>query len=280
VALKLGLALGVMSAAVCGSAAGTAAGQGVSLYAQSVRTAVAPATRGLEVLVLDLRTQEWLVDTFQRSDAFQGSDAEIPVGSLVKPFLALAYGRTHRSFPTVVCHGHVDRCWSAGGHGAMGVTEALAHSCNAYFLALARELRVSDIPYLPRPPEGASPAVLVGLVGDWRMAPRALVEGYAAMLAAPGSPAIAQVRAGMRGAAARGTAARVGVHPDGVLAKTGTAPCVDRACVATGDGLVVVAVPAVHPTLVMLVRRRGTTGAMTAENAGRILTRLEALHVE
>ena len=88
-----------------------------SLYSQSIETAIARSTPNLEVLVLDLRTHEVLANTFH-------SPTPIPVGSVVKPFLAAAYLKSHPS-PTVVCHGHPDRCWKAGGHGALTLSEAI-----------------------------------------------------------------------------------------------------------------------------------------------------------
>jgi cell division protein FtsI/penicillin-binding protein 2 len=158
----------------------------------------------------------------------------------------------------------------------MVLPEAIAQSCNAYFLALARGLATASIPYLPPPPDTA-PETLIGLNPAWRVAPMTLAGAYARLLAAPGH---ADVLAGMRGSATRGTAARLGPHPGGVLAKTGTAPCIDEPCRASGDGLLVAAVPAALPTLLLLVRKRATTGAMTAEAAGPILHQLEALHAE
>ena len=60
----------------------------------------------------------------------------VPMGSLIKPFLALAYGETHDfRFPIVTCDG--SHCWLPQGHGRINVTTAIAQSCNAYFLALA-----------------------------------------------------------------------------------------------------------------------------------------------
>lgn len=62
-------------------------------------------------------------------------------GSLVKPFLALAYGEQHGGrFPTVRCRGSRDRCWLPRGHGNLVLEEAIAQSCNAYFLELAAGL--------------------------------------------------------------------------------------------------------------------------------------------
>src|SRR5260221_550165 len=46
-------------------------------------------------------------------------DLPIPVGSLTKPFLALAYARTHTTFPHLPCKGSADRCWLPQGHGTL-----------------------------------------------------------------------------------------------------------------------------------------------------------------
>jgi cell division protein FtsI/penicillin-binding protein 2 len=193
--------------------------------------------------------------------------------------VALAYSQTHPGPRTVVCHGTPDRCWKPEGHGALTLTDAIAQSCNAYFLALAKDVGDTPIPYLP-PPPNTRPETLMGLSADWRIAPETLARAYAALLAGPASEAQREILAGMRGSAEHGTAAHLGRHPGGVLAKTGTAPCVDAHCAATGDGLTIAAVPAAHPTLLLLVRQRATNGATTAIAAGRILTQLEALHAE
>ncbi len=68
-------------------------------------------------------------------------DAARPVapGSLVKVFTALAYGEAHDNrFPEFVCGGEASGCWLPRGHGKIGIVEAVAHSCNAYFRVLAR----------------------------------------------------------------------------------------------------------------------------------------------
>lgn len=242
-----------------------------SLYAQSIQSALTPTTRNLEILVLDLRTHETLANTFAHPQT------PIPIGSLVKPFLAAAYLKTHSSAPTIVCHGHADRCWKPAGHGSVTLTQAIAQSCNAYFLALARDIPPADIPYLPPPPANALPETFLGLTSDWRISPEALANAYADMLSSsPDRP----ILEGMRDSARIGTASRIGAHPGGVLTKTGTAPCIDKPCKANGDGLVIAAVPAAHPTLLLLVRKRATTGAMTAAAANAILTQLESLHAE
>jgi len=245
-----------------------------TLYSQSLQTALTAQNPHLEFLLLNLRTHEVLANTF--------APTPIPAGSLLKPFIALAYASAHdETFPTVVCHGHSDRCWNPAGHGPMTLTNAIAQSCNAYFLHLAASLTpagLSSIPYLPAPPN-PSPETLIGLNPSWQITPASLAEAYAALLAAS-SPTQSAILAGMRASATHGTAARIGRHPGGVLAKTGTAPCVDRHCSATGDGLVLTAFPANDPTLLLLVRQRATNGATAAAAASRILSQLESLHAE
>src|SRR5215468_7516695 len=65
-------------------------------------------------LIIDVHTRQTL------AERWPDADIPVPVGSLVKPFLALAYGRT---FPELECDGK-----------RMKFGEALAKSCNGYFL--------------------------------------------------------------------------------------------------------------------------------------------------
>ncbi len=175
-----------------------------SLYAQSIQSALIPTTANLEILVLNLRTHETLADTFAHPQT------PIPVGSLVKPFLAAAYLKSHPTAPTIVCHGHPDHCWKPAGHGALTLTQAIAQSCNAYFLALARDIPPTDIPDLPQPPSSASPETLIGLNSSWRISPEALANAYAQLLSS--NPAMAILN-GMRDSARHGTANRIGPTP-------------------------------------------------------------------
>jgi hypothetical protein len=246
-----------------------------TLYSQSLQTALTRQNPHTEFLLYDLRTKAGLANTFP------DPNHPIPPGSLVKPFLALAYATTHPDFPTITCHGHSDLCWSTG-HGSLTLPDALAQSCNAYFLALARTLDPTHIPYLPPPPPNPTPETLIGLTSKWLISPADLIHAYAALLAAPPSPTRAAILNGLARSATHGTASPLGAIPGGVLAKTGTAPCrssgPDPPCKATGDGLILTAVPAAKPTLLLLVRQRATTGAGTAPAAARILTQLKAVH--
>jgi len=287
-----------------------------SLYGQAASALLNrnfPSDR-VEYLLLDLRTRQTL------AVRWPNAELPIPVGSLLKPFVALAYGEVHmgaysspsRQFPVLHCRGRRDGCWREGGHGSVALEQALAESCNAYFLALARDLsasingpgagsggglaaidHVSAAYGLPVPPtdsvtrqgELRIPRMLIGVTPEWRVSPIALARAYATLAAQSQSGFAGRLFSGMRLAArSGGTASKVGRHPGGVLAKTGTAPCVPGAypgsgrCVANGDGLVVVLTPAENPDLLLLVRQRGTTGAQTAEVAGQMLLRLEGMH--
>jgi cell division protein FtsI/penicillin-binding protein 2 len=204
----------------------------------------------------------------------QWADAEqpVPVGSLVKPFLSLAYGAT---FPEFVCKGAAGRCWLARGHGKLGFREALAQSCNAYFLNLARgvdgaTLAVTAAKFGIPGPTNDSAEARIGLGTAWRIAPLALVRAYAELASRAGEPRVDEILAGLRMAAETGTAKALG---RGVLAKTGTAACVAERRDA-GDGFVVVLEPAEEPRVALLVRVHGAPGAAAAKSAARILRRV------
>ena len=74
-----------------------------TLYSQSLQTALTRQNPHLEFLLYDLRTQTPLANTFPNPAQ------PIPPGSLVKPFLALAYAAANSAFPTITCHGHSDQ---------------------------------------------------------------------------------------------------------------------------------------------------------------------------
>ena len=237
-----------------------------TFYSQSLQTHLASRYPTLHLLVLDILTHKPLANTFPATP--------IAPGSLLKPFLAA----TPPMHPfQVTCRGHADRCWKP--HGEIRLTAAIAQSCNAFFLAWAALLDPAAIPFLPAPPARPTPADLIGLTSAWHLEPLALAHAYAALLTSALTPAA--IRAGMALSATTGTAAQIGLHPGGVLAKTGTAPCVpqsDQPCRVTSDGLVLAAVPAARPTLVLLARKLATTGAATAALANPILTDLKTLH--
>ncbi len=181
-----------------------------TLYSQSLQTALTRQNPNTEFLLYDLPSQTTLANTFP------DPTRPIPPGSLVKPFLALAYATHHPTLPTITCHGHSDLCWSATGHGPLTLPQAIAQSCNAYFLALAKILiagcpihRAScdewglstRIPNLPPPPPNPTPETLIGLTPAWLISPDDLVHAYATLLASPPSPTRTAILLGMRASA-------------------------------------------------------------------------------
>jgi cell division protein FtsI/penicillin-binding protein 2 len=207
----------------------------------------------------------------------------IPVGSLVKPFTALAYAESHSfRFPQHICT--PGSCWLPRGHGRVGIVQATAVSCNSYFTSLAGDVTANEVAGVARrfglsgPPADVAPEGLVGKDGAWRESPDAIAHAYAELLRRHMQPGIRELVDGMAAAARNGTAAGIAraVPHLPTLAKTGTGPCthVPR---AVGDGFVVVAWPADAPRYLLLVRLHGRSGALAAELAGRMLHALEPL---
>ncbi len=200
---------------------------------------------------------------------WQDAGTPVPVGSLVKPFLALAYGR---AFPQFECRGSANGCWRAQGHGRLKFPDALAQSCNAYFLNLARmvdaeALRVTAAKFeLPGPLVQTAEA-RIGLGDGWRIAPLALARAYVELAARRGEPFVDEILRGLERAARGGTAKAFG---PGVLAKTGTAECVAVRKDA-GDGFAIALDPAEAPRIALLVRVHNVPGAEAAKTAARML---------
>lgn len=187
---------------------------------------------------------------------WEEAERSIPVGSLVKPFLAF-------SVPGMVrfrCDGR--RCWDVRGHGDLDLKHAIAFSCNAYFLRLAAQYRGEPLAIVP--PDDVQPETLIGLGQHWRVSAAELAEAYRALL---GRADAAEIREGMRLAAQVGTGKLMRAD---ALIKTGTAPCSHRAR-APGDGFALVAYPAGSPRYILLVRVHGTTGSHAARTAGEML---------
>jgi hypothetical protein len=185
-----------------------------------------------------------------------------PLGSLLKPFVAIAYGETHGfRYPQVMCRGAADRCWKAAGHGRLGLRRALAESCNAYFLALARETSIDGGRFgLPSPAADSTPEDWIGLNGGWKISPIAIARAY-------GELHNSDVLEGLRLSACEGTARALGLK---AYAKTGTARCVHRPS-APGDGYAIALYPTDVPRYTVLVQLHGAPGSSAAQIAGRIL---------
>lgn len=212
------------------------------------------------------------------------SQSAVSPGSLVKPFLAVAYAEQHGGqFPVVRCLGTRGRCWLPAGHGALGLEEAIAQSCNAYFLALAngfdrRRAAQTFTRYgLSGPAAEAKDESLVGLGSAWKEPPLTLARAYLKLVTEQPSAVQSKITRGMLASAERGTARAVdaALGEDAALAKTGTAVC-SHTPRSAADGFTLVLYPAAQPRLLLLVRVHGITGADSAKVAGAMLRSLGA----
>ncbi len=206
-------------------------------------------------------------------------DRPVPAGSLVKPFTALAYARSHGyRYPGLICRGAADGCWFPRGHGRIGMHEAIGYSCNAYFRKLALHVSREDIDpiaiqYGIREPFATLSAPdLVGLGDRLEMPPEQIAGAYLELARHSSAPGVAELLQGMELSARAGTASAIQKSLPGVavLAKTGTAPCLHTPR-APGDGYTIVLYPADSPRWALLVRVHGVPGAHAAGVAGEML---------
>ncbi len=235
--------------------------QGASLHDQSVQRLLAQrfTEEDISYLLLDAGSGKI---TAQR---WPDSTTPIPLGSLVKPFLALAYSG---NYPTYTCAG----CWLPGGHGKIGISQAIAQSCNAYFLTLAGHVPLEDLQTIARrfgigQPSIDSAEAKIGMGSSWRIAPVAMMRAYLSLVRRADDPAVAPLLTGMALSAKSGTSKAIG---GGVLAKTGTAPCTHRRRMP-GDGYTIALYPPESPRFVLLVRAHGAPGALAAVTAAQML---------
>lgn len=236
-----------------------------SLHDQSLALLLREKTTDTRIsyLFADARTGR-LIDS-----RWEGAALPAPLGSLVKPFTALAYGEAHNFvYPKILCRGARDECWLERGHGRIGVAEALAQSCNTYFRALARGVDPNHMAILAQrmglePPPDGSPDALAGLDGLWRVSPIAMLKGYRLLLADPNA---GEIKRGMALSVRHGTGRGAGAG----LVKTGTAPCIHSPR-APGDGYAIAFFPASAPRYALLVRVHGVPGAQAAVELGRMI---------
>jgi hypothetical protein len=231
----------------------------------------------ISYLLFDARTGNLL------SSRWEDPRKPIPLGSLVKPFTALAYGETHdNQFPSHICRGEASGCWQVQAHGKLDLVSAISVSCNSYFRALAGNLTGERlIPIANRfgldPPDPAlSGPPLMGLGDRWPIAPIKMARAYLELYRRRDQPVVRDILAGMEQSARNGTGKGVGQamkHAD-ALVKTGTAPCTHPHA-APGDGFVIAMVPAKQPELLLFVRVHSAPGATASLTAGRMLRRLE-----
>ena len=250
-----------------------------TLFAQSAAEALSRdfPLRDVSFLLLDARTGRLLAYRWDHPET------PIPLGSLVKPFTALAYGERHEfKYPPHICRGTATGCWRPAGHGAVDLTSAIAYSCNSYFRMLASDLTPADVSStaarfgIESPDPDSTQATLAGLGNRWRISPLRMARAYLELIRQRDQPGAREIIAGMSRSARQGTGAAVDrslAFPD-ALVKTGTAPCTHSPR-APGDGFVVALAPGNDPQILLMVRVHGVPGAQAAKTAGQILRRIE-----
>lgn len=256
-----------------------AAAVGTSLFAQSAAETLAhdvPDTN-VSFLLLDAHTGELI------ASRWENPNLPIPLGSLAKPFTALAYSERHEfRYPTHICRGSKTGCWRPGGHGEVDLTAAIAFSCNSYFRFLTTDLSAADmLPTATRfglnlPGGDIQGPELAGLGSRWRISPMHMAQAYLELLHGREHPAIGQILTGMKRSGVHGTGAEVGhaLRSKTALVKTGTAACTHSQR-APGDGFTIAMVPADDPRLLLMVRVHGVPGSIAAKTAGMMLRRIE-----
>jgi hypothetical protein len=214
----------------------------------------------ISILLVDRRSGEVIE---QRWDSYEYA---VPVGSLVKPFTALAYAqRNGFEYPIHKC---VSGCWLPRGHGRIGIEQAIAQSCNTYFRRLADGLTADDVAAvtsrfgLPGPPPGSDSAALIGIGSEWAVPPLVLLRAYRELALRKDEPGVAPLLGGMRLSAKSGTGVAAGRD---ALIKTGTAPCIHGK--QPGDGFAMV----LEKDILLLVGVEGRPGSHAAGVAGRVL---------
>ena len=202
-------------------------------------------------------------------------ERDVPVGSLVKPFLAVAYGQTHRAFPKFRCTGK-KTCWLARGHGTLQIREAIAFSCNSYFHQLVAGAGHGFAQALRSYALHGSQGLPANENDQGAAAPLALAQAYLDLTRHGHEATVLPVLQGLALSAQEGTAKAAGAElpHTSALAKTGTAPCTHLKK-APGDGFALVMAPADRPRAVLLVRLHGRPGFIAAGIAGRMIAEVE-----
>jgi hypothetical protein len=250
-----------------------------TLYAQSAGRILRErfSDPGISYLVLDAQSGSVVASRWEEAEV------PIPLGSLVKPFAALAYGQQHEyRFPSYVCRGTATGCWLPHGHGSVALTQAIAYSCNSYFRSLTEGMTSADVVptaveyRLDLPAQEVSGVALAGLGNRWAVAPLHAARAYLELVRRREQPGIREIVAGIRESARSGTGEEVSrslLRTD-ALVKTGTAACT-HAQHGSGDGFVVALSPSDDPKILLMVRVHGVPGAEASKVAGRMLHSLE-----
>lgn len=201
-----------------------------------------------------------------RDSNWPDADRHVSLGSLLKPFLAVAFLATNREAPVVECRGTADGCWFARGHGRQDIVSALANSCNVYFLELAARVNRAALDSmclsygLAVPARNWQGSRLIGLGEGWPQTPLAAARAFGALGRDSQAQSVQAVLAGMAQCARSGTGRSVNWP---CYAKTGTVKC-SHVRGDHIDGYIAAIYPLGQPRSVILAMRHGATGANAA----------------
>lgn len=257
---------------------------GDSLFAQSAAQTLRREFQSKEVsfLLLDAQSGRLL------ASRWDDPERPIPLGSLIKPFIALAYGDEHQfRYPVHICTGEASGCWLPRGHGEIDIVSAIAYSCNSYFRMLTAKMTGADVALaagqfgVETPPMNLSGPDLIGMGNQWLISPLRMARAYVELNRRRNQPGAREALAGMAQSARQGTGMEVDrvLKNSAAMVKTGTAACTHQSH-APGDGFVVVLFPASRPELLLMVRVHGVPGARASVTAGRMLERIESSRSE
>jgi len=206
-------------------------------------------------------------------------EREVPVGSLIKPFLAVAYGRTHASFSEVSLRRKNRMLASPADMGRSESARRLRCPAILIFTSLWPTPNLG----LPRRPWKASGLTAgpseIDMVRQGGVAsPLVLAKAYLELAnhfaRRSGGSRFARdgvVCAGRVQPKPRALSCRI----SRALAKTGTALCTHPRK-ASGDGFALVMSPADHPRIVLLCDCMADLESMAAGVAGRMIAAVES----
>jgi cell division protein FtsI/penicillin-binding protein 2 len=260
------LIIGSLLMLCCTLAGGKAVEQGADLHQQTAAT-VLNGFKDTDVSFILLNSSGNVL-----AQRWENADRPIPIGSLVKPFLAVAYRQGHQTFPSFTCKGQ-KTCWYPHGHGKISMREAIAFSCNSYFHQLDQTNDQATVAAILTH-YGLGPQK-DGYSGT--ASPLALAHAFVELISHRSQPELAPLYEGMAMSFSRGTATAASkAMPSylSALAKTGTAPCTHgRRFLA--DGFTILLFPADQPKMVLLVREHGHQGSHAAAVAGKMVSAIE-----